>query len=303
MQAPIGPAATPELVVAVSTAGGLGCLAASWTPLDRVKTEVRQIQQRLDRPFCVNLVLAFDQRERLELLCEAGVPVISFSWGVSESAIDRAHEAGATVGVQVGDVEAGVQAIVAGADVIIAQGVEAGGHVQSKCSALDLVRDLRRQVSQPVFAAGGIADPTSVVDARRAGASGVAVGTRYLASQEADVHPEYRKALFDASSEDTVLTGLFDIGWPRAPHRVLRNDTVKTWERAGSPPPGRRPGEGESVASIGSHSVVRYSDAQPTRSATGDISAMALYAGVGVDRIKHPEVGGEITERLLAACP
>ncbi len=301
MQAPIGPAATPELVVAVSSAGGLGCLAASWTPLERLKTQVRQIQRELDRPFCVNLVLAFDQRERLELLCEAQVPAISFSWGVSESAIDQAHQAGATVVVQVGDVKTGVQATVAGADVIVAQGVEAGGHVQSKRPALDLVRDLRRQISQPLFAAGGIADPASVVDAHRAGASGVAMGTRYLAAQEADVHPVYHEALFASGARDTVLTSAFDIGWPDAPHRVVRNDTVNAWEYAGSPSPGRRPGEGESIAFIGSDPIVRYSDAQATRNATGDISAMALYAGMGVDQIKHPEDGGDITERLLAA--
>ena len=303
MQAPIGPAATPELVVAVSSVGGLGCLAASWTPLDRLRAEVRQIQRELDRPFCVNLVLAFDQSERLELLCEANVPVISFSWGVSEVAIDRAHQAGARVVVQVGDAQTGLRAAAAGADVIVAQGVEAGGHVQSKQALLDLVRDLRRRITQPLLAAGGISDPASVIQAHRAGADGIAVGTRYLATHEADVHPEYKQALFAAGSKDTVLTGVFDIGWPDAPHRVLRNDTVDAWERAGSPPPGRRPGEGESIAFIGSHSVVRYSDAQPTCATTGNISAMALYAGMGIDQIDHSEDGGEITERLLASSP
>ena len=141
------------------------------------------------------------------------------------------------------------------------------------------------------------------MEARKAGASGIAVGTRYLAALEADVHPEYQRAIFAAGAGDTVLTGLFDVGWPDAPHRVLRNGTVNNWERAGSPPPGRRPGEGESVASIGSDSVVRYSDAQPTRTTTGDVSAMALYAGLGVGGIERHEDGGEITERLLAASP
>ena len=301
MQAPIGPASTPELVTAVSAAGGLGCLAASWTPLDRLEGEVAKIQRELDRPFCVNLVLAFDQRERLEFLCEARVPVISFSWGVSRSAIARAHQAGASVLVQVGDAERGVQAAASGADAIIVQGTEAGGHVEGKLPLLDLVRDLRRQTSLPLLAAGGIAGPASVENARRAGASGVAVGTCYLGAQEADVHPAYREALCLAGATDTVLTGVFDIGWPDAPHRVLRNETVTAWERAGSPAPGCRPGESESVACFGSHPVLRYSDAQPTRSATGDIMAMALYAGTGVGQVTRAEGAGEITERLLAA--
>jgi NAD(P)H-dependent flavin oxidoreductase YrpB (nitropropane dioxygenase family) len=271
--------------------------------LDLLKSQVAQIQRELDRPFCVNLVLAFDQRERLEHLCEAKVPVISFSWGVEAAAIDRAHQAGASVVVQVGDVQTGTRAAAAGADVLVVQGIEAGGHVESKRELLDLVRDLRARVSIPLLAAGGLAGPASVLEAREAGASGVAVGTRYLAAVEADVHPEYHRALVAARAEDTLLTGLFDVGWPNAPHRVLRNETVETWERAGSPPPGRRPGEDDTVASIGSYSVVRYSDAQPTLNTSGDISAMALYAGSGVDEVRGSEDAGEITEQLLAAFP
>lgn len=301
MQAPIGPATTTDLVAAVSSAGGLGCLAASWTPLRRLREQLEDIKRSLDEPFCVNLVLAFDQAERLELLAEERVPAISFSWGVDAAAIATARAGGATVLVQVADVPAARRASEAGADVLIAQGMEAGGHVQSRTALTELVRDLRAEVSLPILAAGGIADAAAAADALETGAHGVAAGTAYLAASEADVHPVYRERILEADGADTELTGLFDIGWPDAPHRVLRNDTFDAWAAAGCPAPPDRPGEGEPVANRGGRVVVRYSDEQPTRSTEGDIAAMALYAGLGVGRVARVEDAAAITKRLLAA--
>src|SRR6476620_11762627 len=114
MQAPIGPATTPELVTAVSAAGGLGCLAASWTSLGVLREQLRAIRGRTDRTYCVNLVLAFDQRERIDVLIEERVPVVSLSWGIDEAAICRLRQAGAAVLVQVGDVVAAERAAAAG---------------------------------------------------------------------------------------------------------------------------------------------------------------------------------------------
>ena len=301
MQAPIGPAVTTELVVAVSEAGGLGCLAASWTPPAALRAQVREIQRSIDRPFCVNLVLAFDQAERIALLADERVAMISFSWGVDESAIRQARDAGASVLVQIGSVTAAVRAASAGADLLIAQGVEAGGHVQSQHPLHGLLRDLRRTVQLPVLAAGGISDAASVSAAIAAGAAGVVAGTAFLAAEEADVHPVYCDRLLAAGPSDTCLTTLFDVGWPDAPHRVLRNRTFDAWRAAGSPPLGRRPQEQQPVATRAGHPIVRYSDAQPTRDTTGDIEAMAMYAGVGVDHIRRREPGAAITARFLAA--
>ena len=301
MQAPIGPAGTPDLVVAVASAGGIGCLAASWTPLEQLREDVGHIQRALDRPFCVNLVLAFDQRERLELLAEQRVPLISFSWGVDAVSIRRAHAAGAKVLVQVGDPQSGVQAARSSADALIVQGVEAGGHVQSRTPLHRLVRELRRALSHPILAAGGIGDAASAAAAIAAGATGVVAGTAYLLADEADVHPIYRDRLRDAGASATCLTGLFDGGWPDAPHRVLVNKTLENWKAAGSPPPGARPGEGDRIASRGGHPIPRYSDAQPTRDTSGDIAAMALYAGTGAGVATRNEGAATITSRLLAA--
>lgn len=262
---------------------------------------MREIHRSTDRPFCVNLVLAVDQEERIELLAEERVPVISFSWGIDESAIRRARAARATVLVQVGDVEAGARATSAGADVLIAQGVEAGGHVQAETPLRRLVGDLRATVPLPILGAGGIADDASVVAAIAAGATGVVAGTAYLATDEADVHPIYRDHLLGAQASATTLTTLFGVGWADAPHRVLRNSTFEAWRAVGSPPPGQRPGEDQPVATRARRTIVRYSDAQPTKDTSGDIGAMALYAGTGVDRVQRSEAAAAITARLLAA--
>lgn len=300
MQAPLGPAATPELVSAVSMAGALGTLAASWTPLDELRQEVRWIRAASLEPFCVNLVLAFEQRERLDIALEEGVPVISFSWGIDPALIAQAKAAGAFVLVQVGDSAEAPEAVEAGADALIVQGLEAGGHVQAQRPLSELLPEIRSQVDASLIAAGGISDPESVTLARRAGADAVACGTVFLAAQEADVHPVYLDRLIAAEAEDTVLTTAFDGGWPDAPHRVLRNTTLDAWQAAGSPPRGERPGENEPIASRAGHHVIRYDDSQPTRDTTGEIEQMAMYAGTSVRAIKQTESAATIVSRLAS---
>jgi NAD(P)H-dependent flavin oxidoreductase YrpB (nitropropane dioxygenase family) len=126
----------------------------------------------------------------------------------------------------------------------------------------------------------------------------VACGTAFLAATEADVHPGYVERLVGATAAETVLTRAFDVGWPHAPHRVLRNDTLARWESAGAPPPGSRPGEGDIVAVRGGSPVVRYSDAQPTTETKGDVGSMALYAGTSVDSIHRRAHAAEIVRAI-----
>jgi NAD(P)H-dependent flavin oxidoreductase YrpB (nitropropane dioxygenase family) len=284
MQAPVGPAATPELVAAVSEAGGLGSLGASWTEPARLREQIRAIRRLTDRPFFVNLVLAFDQEERLELLCDEGVPIVAFSWGVERRLVERAHAAGCLVVAQAGSVGEGRAAVEAGADVLIAQGVEAGGHVEGETPVLDLVAGLR----------GGLRRALAV------GADGVVMGTRFLATPEADVHAGYAERLLAAGPDDTVLTYLFDGGWPGAAHRVLRNSTYRAWEEAGGPESGARPNEGEIVAETDGEPIARYAADEPHRSTTGDVEAMCLYAGRGVGQITRVEPAAEIVARMVS---
>jgi nitronate monooxygenase len=298
MQAPIGPAATPELVAAVSAAGGIGCLGGSWTEPEALRGQMRSIGHATDRPFCVNLVLAFDQEERLEVVAEEGAAMVSFSWGVEAPLVARAQAAGCLVLAQVASAAEALAAVRSGCDAIVAQGVEAGGHVQGQTGLLALVGDVCRAVDVPVIAAGGIADADGARAAMAAGASGVAMGTRFVATPEADVHPEYAERLVAAGPEATVLTYVFDGGWPEAAHRVLRNSTYAAWELAGRPASGERPGEGEKVAEIEGAAIPRYAADEPRRATTGDIEAMCLYAGRGVGLVTAVEPAAAVVERI-----
>ena len=298
MQAPVGRGAAAPLAIAVSQAGGLGTLGASWTPPTTLREQIREIGRATDRPFCVNLVLDFDQDERLEVAVEERVPWVSFSFGMRRELIARAHAGGRRVLVQVASADAAHAAADAGADALIVQGVEAGGHVQSVVGLLPLLAEVGRAVSLPLLAAGGIADPVSARGALAAGATAVVMGTRFVASDECDAHPGYKARLLRAEGRDTVLTGLFDVGWD-APHRVLRNSTYQRWEAAGRPGPGRRPGEGEELAP----GVVRYAVNLPLAGSEGDIEGMAMYSGQGVGSIDAVEPAAAIVERFAAALP
>ena len=247
MQAPIGPAATPELVAAVSGAGGIGCLGASWTEPAALREQIGAVRRLTDRPFGVNLVLAFDQAERLEVCALERVGLVSLSWGVAPELVARAHAAGCQVLVQAGSVAEAVAGAQAGCDAVIAQGVEAGGHVQGTTALSTLIGQVAAAVGVPVIAAGGLVDAAGVRAAMAAGAIGAMMGTRFVATAEADVHPHYAARVVAGS--DTVHTLLFDGGWPDAPHRVLVNSTYERWAQLGRRPPGERPVRARSSAS------------------------------------------------------
>ena len=295
MQAPLGRGAAARLAIAVSQAGGLGTLGASWTEPAALREQIRSIGRTTDRPFCVNLVLDFEQDERLEVAIEERVPWVSFSFGMRPQLIARAHAGGMRAMVQVASAEAASAARDAGADALIVQGVEAGGHVQSVVGLLPLLAEVSRAVSLPLLAAGGIADPVSARAALAAGATAVVMGTRFVASEECDAHPRYKARLLEAEGRETVLTRLFDVGWD-APHRVLRNSTYERWEAAGRPEAGQRPNEGEEIAP----GIVRYAVNLPLSATRGDVEAMAMYAGQGVGAIDTVESAAAIIERFAA---
>jgi nitronate monooxygenase len=297
MQAPVGSAATARLAGEVCRAGGLGSLGASWTEPGVLREQIRSIARVTDRSFCVNLVLDFEQEERLEVAVEERAPIVSFSFGLQPQLVARARAGGARGLVQVGSADAARAAADAGADALIVQGVEAGGHVQSVVGLLPLLAEVRRAVSLPLLAAGGIGDPASARAARAGGAVVVVMGTRFVASDESGAHPRYKARLLGAEARDTVLTELFDVGWPASPHRVIRNSTYQRWEAAGSQPSGERPGEGEAVAG----GTLRYASDPPLAGTEGDVEAMAMYAGQSVGGITAVEPAAAIVERFAAA--
>ena len=236
----------------------------------------------------------FEQEERLEVAAEERVPWVSFAFGMRrERSRERTRVARAP---WCKSPLRRARAAQKPGYALIVQGVEAGGHVQSVVGLLPLLAEVSRAVSLPLLAAGGIADPVSARAALVAGATAVVMGTRFVASEECDAHPRYKAHLLQAEARDTVLTGLFDLGWD-APHRVLRNSTYQRWEAAGRPEPGQRPGEGEEVAP----GIVRYALNLPLSGSEGDIEAMAMYAGQGVGAIDTVESAAAIVELFAAA--
>ena len=123
----------------------------------------------------------------------------------------------------------------AGADVIMVQGFEAGGHVRGIVTSLALIPSVRDAIGPdiPIIAAGGFADGRGLAAALALGADGAMFGTRFLASNEVAADPQYQQRVLDAEAEETVHTEFYDIGWPNAAHRVLRTKVVDEWERAG----------------------------------------------------------------------
>ncbi len=144
------------------------------------------------------------------------------------------------------------------------------------------------------------ASRTGAGSALMLGASGAWLGTRFVASREAQVPPEYQGAIMGAPETDTVLTELFDGGWPAAPHRVLVSNLVRAWQDAGCPPPGRRPGEGEVIGTgPDGHPIQRYDADPPITGMTGDWQACALYAGQSAGLIYEILPADEIVRRVV----
>jgi NAD(P)H-dependent flavin oxidoreductase YrpB (nitropropane dioxygenase family) len=301
IQAPMGGAVGPTLAAAVSNAGGLGMLVLWRVDIDAVRRQIREMRALTSRPFGVNLNLEFPQEERLAVCVDERVPVISFFWRDPSSMVPRAKVGGAIVMHTVGSAAAAKQAVSCGVDIIIAQGWEAGGHVRGMVATMPLVPAVVDAVSPtPVIAAGGIADGRGLAAALSLGAAGAWIGTRFLASREATIHPRYRELLLQANENDTVfMDDLFDIRWPNAPHRTLRNRTVEAWEAAGRPPTGKRPGEGEVIGTSQSMGpIVRYQSYTPGVDAEGDIDAMSLWAGQSVGLVSKLQSAGDIVREI-----
>jgi len=300
--APMGGAVTPEMAAAVSNAGGLGMLALSWGSPEAVRQDIRRTRALTDKPFGVNLVLEYDQRERFAVCLEENVPVLSFFWGDSAPFVDPAHEAGAIV-MHTASSAAEARAVLAsGVDCIIAQGWEAGGHVQGEVSTMALVPAIVDVAGDaPVVAAGGIADGRGLAAAFALGASGAWIGTRFLGALEADIHDHYAERLLQAGEADTLHTfDLYDVGWRKAPHRTLKSETSRLWEEAGRPASGVRPGENEVVAqSAAKGDIVRYSSSTPNKATSGNIEALSMWAGQGVGLLTKRQSAAEITNEII----
>lgn len=300
--APMAGVVSDSLVAAVSNAGGLGMAPLWHVSVSDLRKSVRSIKQMTDKPFGVNLNMEFPSMEHLDACLEEGVGIISLFWQPPGEFLAHAQLGGAKVIYSAGDAADARAAVDIGADAICAQGWEAGGHVRGKVGSMALIPAIVDAVGDvPVLAAGGIADGRGLAAALSLGASAAWIGTRFLAAAEANVHPDYLSHLLAASENDTAhFDDLFDLGWPDAPHRALKNSTSRMWEESGCPPLGQRPGEGDVIASTGQGvDVLRYQSKSPSSDLTGNIEAVSMWAGQGVSLVREVQSAGDIVRDIL----
>ncbi len=301
IQAPIGNAATPALAAAVSNAGGLGMLSLSWSDAAQIRRLIHATRAGSPRPFGVNFVLEWPQQERLRVALSEGIRIISTFWGSPAGYVGMVHAAGGVLIHTVGSLDDAATAVAAGVDIIVAQGVEAGGHVHGVTPVQQLLRQIRAAFpNTPLIAAGGLADARDVAAVLAAGAAGAWLGTRFVCSVEANAAEIYQQMIIEADVADTVVTTLFSRGWPNAPHRVLRNSTLRASEENG------KDTIATSIATeIVAHTergmpIERYAFALPTKKMTGNLEAMALYAGHSVARIQDIRPARDLVRSLAA---
>jgi nitronate monooxygenase len=292
-----------QLAAAVSAAGGLGTIG--FLAPDDLRSEIAAARRLSDRPLAVNLLLPFARRGQFEAASEADLVVTFWGRPKRRTAQPWIH--------QCGSVDEAIAAREAGADGVIAQGVEAGGHVRGTASAVELLDLIRVAVPDdyPVLSAGGIVDAADVSARLDAGAEAAVSGTRFLLTEESGAHPAYKERLVEARG--TILTELFGAGWP-APHRVVPNQATSRWlgrdrrgpvwlrllNRATAPAISRLPAPMQ----------LRLAATQkPSRPVFGPVAAVAggspnlveagpLYAGECVERITDIRPAAELVREL-----
>lgn len=304
----------PQLVAAVSNAGGIGVLGNAIEPPPSTQVLIQQIKASTSKPFGVDFIFddsAFGPAStdaHIDVCVAEGVKLVVFHMNVPPKAwVDRLHAVGAKVWMQAGSVRTAVDAVSIGIDAIIAQGAEAGGHNKSTTPLLKLLPQIIKAVKPVmVLAAGGIADGVGVFNALVAGAEGVWVGTRLVASTEAYASAEYKKRLTTAGGNSTVTTTMFGPEYPGRPYRVLRNRVVNEFagheDQIPVPPP--------PPATIGKtvlfpltfkqpYEMPKFSAIVPTPDTVGDFEEMGLPAGDGVKVIRDIRPAAQIIATMM----
>lgn len=305
-QAGMGAAAPPELVAAVSQAGAFGMLGTARPGLTATTLAglLEQVRLLTDKPFGVNFLVApiflngTSTRPPLDLKCieiaARAAKVVEFFYGEPERRlVEMVHASGALACWQVGSQEEAVAAARAGCDIVVAQGIEAGGHVRGTTATMTLLSEVIAAVDVPVLAAGGIGTGRAMAAALAAGADGVRVGTRFVAAAEAATHPDYVAALIAAEAKDTAYTDVFSVGWPDAPHRVLRSSIAAAEAFQGDTIGERSSLDGTRMP------IVRFQVGVPDKTTTGAIEAMSLWAGESVGAVKRVQPAAEIVRELV----
>jgi nitronate monooxygenase len=292
-QAGMGGVATVELATAVAQAGALGMIGGVMVPGEMLAAQLDAANSSANEGAVgVNFLMPFLDHDAVEAVAGRARVVEFFYDNPDARLVETVHGGGALAAWQVGSIEEARAAAEAGCDLVVVQGVEAGGHVRGKVGLLPLLSETLDTVEVPVVAAGGIGTARAAAAALSAGADAVRVGTRFVAAREASTHPAYAAALIESGPEDTVLTEAFSVMWPNAPHRVLRS-CVEAANSAEDEIVGEIELAGEKLP------VPRLSVPSPTRAATGTVEAMALYAGQSVGAVERVEPAAEIVKEIV----
>ena len=296
-QAAIGSLANPRLASAVANAGGLGMVGITGFQPEKTFEVLQSLKERTSGAFGVNIIMPLDEADNIMKSAEAAAriaKVVEFFYGWPDpSLVKTVHSKGALVSWQLGSKEEAVAAEKAGCDLVVAQGIEAGGHIRGKIGLIPLLEEVLESVKVPVVAAGGIGSGRAMAAMLAAGASAVRIGTRFVAAREAEAHPEYVEALIGARAEDTVITERFSRLWPNAPHRVLRSslDAAETFQ-------GEIVAQGEDPDTGEKYPIRRFESSTASKLTSGNIRAMPLWAGESVGAVKKVQSAAEIVQEL-----
>ena len=292
----MGGVSSVDLAAAVSDAGGLGMLAMPEVPAPVLEASLDELARRTSGRFGVNFLMPFLDPGCVKVAA-GRAHVLEWFYGHPDPAqVSVAHGEGSLAGWQVGSAGEATAAVEAGCDYVVAQGIEAGGHIRSHASLWSVLGEVLDAVDVPVVAAGGLGTARAVAAALAAGADAVRIGTRFVAAVEANAHPDYAAALVAATAADTELTTAFSVEWPDAPHRVLRS-SIEAARALDSDT------VGEIVVGNESFPVTRLSPMMATREFRGHTGATALYAGHSVDGVRRVQPAAEIVEELLSFLP
>jgi nitronate monooxygenase len=292
--APMGTISSPELMAAVVDAGGMAMTGMPMAPAPVVGDFLDALAKQLHGPFGFNVLVPFLDAAVVDVAAQRCRVVDFYHGAVDAELVDLVHRAGALAGWQVGSTESARAAADAGCDLMVVRGVEGGGRTYGDRTLWPLLAEVLDAVEVPVLAAGGIASGRLLAAALAAGADGVRVGTRFVATLESSAHTHYKDAIVDASGGETVLTDAFRVMWPDEVRtaRVLRRALVAA-DAADDPVGAMTIGPVEM-------DMPRFGVAPPTTTATGNIDAMPLYAGESAGAISRVEPATEIVRRMVA---
>ena len=304
LQAGMDGVARAELVAAVAQSGGYGFLGMVRESPELIAREIDAVWGKTDRPFGVNLIPAATDPALLDgelTVCfDRKAHSLCFFWSVHADVVACAKDSACLVLYQVGSVEDAVAAEEAGADVIIAQGLEAGGHVHVTVSSLVLLPQIVRAVSIPVVGSGGFASGESLIAALALGAQGIHCGTAFLATEESFAHDYHKTQVVAAGLKNTVHTDAFAINWPpNSPVRVIAN---RLTDGLGQRLFGYRAEDIPREPITDGRPIYKVSTDSRLRTTTGDLEFLALFAGQVPGAVETvPNAAARITQIVGSA--